>query len=225
MSASAVGPEATILVTDDEPANVLLLQWLLGRNAEWRVEGVTRSAEVMERFREVGPDLVLLDLRMPAPDGFTLLRSLREEVGEQEYLPVLVLTADLAREVRERALELGASDFLTKPLDATEVMLRTRNLLQTRMLHRRVAGEQERLEAQVRERTRALEAAEAASRAKDQFLGGNGPAAAAGGDRHGPGDRARATGRDLPALRADRQPRYAAARRSGWRVDHRAPHV
>lgn len=126
--------DARILVVDDEPANVLLLERILQQAQYTNVTGTTDPREVGALVREMCPDVILLDLHMPNLDGFAVLDEL-SPVLESAYLPVLVLTADLTREARERALSSGARDFLTKPLDATEVQLRVHNLLETRQLY------------------------------------------------------------------------------------------
>ena len=123
-----------ILIVDDEPANVLLLESFLVDTAT-KTRGVTDSLEVERVFREFEPDIVLLDMRMPQPDGLEILRRLRSARESLGFLPVIVLTADTSRVARNSALVLGADDFLTKPLDRTEVVLRVRNLLRTRNLY------------------------------------------------------------------------------------------
>ncbi len=145
-----------ILVLDDESTNVDVLQRILARSGYEKVRGITDPRVAMETFREFQPDLLLLDLRMPHLDGFDVLRTLRGEVSEHDYRPVLVLTGDLAPEVRERALRAGARDFITKPFDVTEVLLRIRNLLETRLLHLELSDYNRTLEERVRERTREL---------------------------------------------------------------------
>ncbi len=149
-----------ILVVDDEPANVRALLRLLDRAGYDRVEGLTDPRQALPRFREDPPDLILLDLRMPHLDGFDLLELLREEIPPDTYLPVLVLTGDLSQEVRERALAAGARDFITKPFDVTEVLLRIQNLLEARVLHLQLQEHNRTLEARVRARTRELAAAQ-----------------------------------------------------------------
>ncbi|MBW3655653.1 MAG: response regulator [Gemmatimonadetes bacterium] len=126
---------ARILVVDDEPANVLLLERIVRRAGYTEVRTTTDSRTAMAHFSEFRPDLVLLDLNMPFVDGFTLLAQIAQAVPEGSYLPVLVLTANVTRDARERALSSGARDFVTKPFDPAEVLLRIRNLLQTRFLH------------------------------------------------------------------------------------------
>jgi putative two-component system response regulator len=123
-----------ILIVDDEPSNVLLLESFLTDTAT-KTRSITDSLMVEQAFREFEPDIVLLDLRMPQPDGLELLRRLRSARESLGFLPVIVLTADATRVARNSALVLGANDFLTKPLDRTEVVLRVRNLLRTRDIY------------------------------------------------------------------------------------------
>lgn len=145
-----------ILIVDDESANIRLLTTILSRAGYDRIESTTDSREAVALFRSLRPDLVLLDLHMPHMNGFEVMEALEAEIGEDDYLPILVLTADQDTAVRQRALRAGARDFLTKPFEITEVVLRIRNLLETRFLHRQLALENESLEAKVLERTREL---------------------------------------------------------------------
>ncbi|HEV2218255.1 MAG TPA: response regulator [Candidatus Dormibacteraeota bacterium] len=141
-----------VLIIDDEPANVLLLESMLAEQPELVVKGVTDSGLAEREFMDFEPDIVLLDLHMPKPDGIeilTRLRSARESLG---FLPVVVLTADTTRLARNTALVLGADDFLLKPLDREEVLLRVRNLLHTRQLYTELASAKEALEQHERKR-------------------------------------------------------------------------
>jgi putative two-component system response regulator len=126
--------EARVLVVDDYADNVLLLQRLLTRHGMQRIDAVTDPRTVMGHLPDFDPDLVLLDLHMPHIDGHTLLRHVRSWAGDA-YVPVVVLTADTTPETLLRALDDGATDFLTKPFNATEIVIRVRNLLQTRALY------------------------------------------------------------------------------------------
>jgi len=145
-----------ILVVDDEAANVSSLLRLLEREGYTRVRGLTDSRDVVRELEAFGPDLLLLDLCMPHMDGFQVLASVRGSVPKDEYLPVLVLTGDISPEVREQALSVGARDFLTKPFDLTEVLLRIRNLLEARVLHLALRDTNRTLEDRLLERTREL---------------------------------------------------------------------
>ncbi|MCL6537426.1 MAG: EAL domain-containing protein [Acidothermus sp.] len=126
--------DARVLVVDDNGANLQLLVTLLTRAGLRHIVTASDGESALQLIREMSPDLVLLDLRMPKLDGYAVLSELRSS-EEAQYLPVLVLTADLTKEAVHRALDLGARDFLTKPFDATEVVLRVRNLLEMRALH------------------------------------------------------------------------------------------
>jgi len=109
---------------------------------------------IVEEFR---PDLLLLDLMMPGLNGFDILELLGSAMPGDRYLPVLVLTADATQEVRRRALRAGARDFLTKPFDVDEVLLRIHNMLDIRFLNKRLQDQNAALESRVRERTSELE--------------------------------------------------------------------
>jgi diguanylate cyclase (GGDEF)-like protein len=140
---------ARILVVDDEQSNVRLLERLLLTGGYTDVRGTTDPREALRLFTELQPDLVLVDLHMPYIDGFALMAALSARLAPNEYLPFLVLTADTTRETKERALSNGAKDFLTKPLERMEVLLRTRNLLETRLLHVALKSENRELEAKL----------------------------------------------------------------------------
>ena len=127
-----------ILIVDDEPANILLLETILS-NTAGEIRSLQDSKQVEQVFTEFEPDIVLLDLHMPDPDGLEVLRRLRSVRNSLGFLPVIVLTSDTGKVARNSALILGADDFLTKPLDHEEVVLRVRNLLRTRQLYAELA--------------------------------------------------------------------------------------
>jgi EAL domain-containing protein (putative c-di-GMP-specific phosphodiesterase class I)/CheY-like chemotaxis protein len=128
--------DSRIYVADDEPANISLFEAVLARAGFTSVTSFADGGPLLEAIAAHEPDLILLDLRMPVVDGLTVLRSLRSVRQANSYLPVLVLTADATRESRDQALSGGAHDYLTKPFDPAEVLLRVRNLLETRRLHK-----------------------------------------------------------------------------------------
>ncbi len=142
MSYSLVRPSELltrrILVIDDEQANILLLRSLLEREGYSDIHCLTDSSQALAEFVRLEPDLVLLDLMMPAPDGFQLLEAFKRHARADAFLPVLVLTADTTLGARRRALSLGANDFVSKPFDLVEVGLRIGNLLETRILYERL---------------------------------------------------------------------------------------
>ena len=148
---------ARILIVDDQPSNVMLLEGILQEEDYTAYRGITDSRQVLPVFLEYQPDLILLDLQMPYLNGFDVMKQLRGRVPLGTFLPILVLTADITPESKRQALAEGATDFLTKPFDNTEVVLRIRNLLQTRSLHLQLQDQNQVLEQKVRERTLELE--------------------------------------------------------------------
>jgi putative two-component system response regulator len=149
--------DARILMVDDERANILLLERILEKAGYRNVRSTTDPEAVPGLVAEFRPDLLLLDLKMPRLDGFEILDLLADGASSDPDLPVLVLTADATRETRRRALEAGARDFLTKPLDVDEVLLRIANMLDIRSLTLELRAKNATLEDRVRERTRELE--------------------------------------------------------------------
>ena len=145
--------KAKILIVDDVEPNVVLLTELLRRSGYQEIVGATDARKGLDLCRQVEPDLIILDLLMPDLDGFGFMTEAAKFVPEDTYLPILVITADTTREARQRALTMGAKDFLTKPFEATEVLLRVRNLLETRFLHERLRARNASLEALVEQRT------------------------------------------------------------------------
>lgn len=125
--------KSKVLVVDDDPAVVQLLVSYLQDSVE-EVRGLTDSRAVEHEFTRFAPDLLILDLHMPQPDGFEVLRRLRGVRQSLGFLPVIVLTGDSGHVARNSALILGADEFLLKPVDRDELVLRVRNLLRTRQL-------------------------------------------------------------------------------------------
>ena len=127
-----------ILIVDDAEANLKLLEDLLTREGFHQIISTTDSTRALDLFIAFQPDLILLDLMMPELDGYAVLEILSRHIPKDEYLPVLVLTADATIVAKRKALALGAKDFLTKPFDTIEAMLRVWNLLETRILYRQL---------------------------------------------------------------------------------------
>lgn len=151
-----------ILLVDDEPVNVRLVSRVLQLAGYRHVETLTDSCAVISTCMREGelPDLLVLDLMMPEFDGFDVMRALDAVVPPEHYLPILVLTADISPSTRNEALSAGAKDFLSKPFDTTEILLRIQNLLEVRSLYSKVQEQKRTLESRVRERTRDLEDAQ-----------------------------------------------------------------
>ena len=161
-------PDPNIIVIDDEQANVSLLEAILQRAGYRRIKATTNPVDGLNIAAASEPDLVLLDLNMPRMDGYVVLKHLREAQRPGSFLPILILTADITTSARQRALSGGATDFVTKPFNNTEVLQRCRNLLATRALHLALQDQNARLEETVRLRTHDLEQTLAELRATQQ---------------------------------------------------------
>ncbi|MDQ1813516.1 response regulator [Massilia sp. CCM 9210] len=147
-----------ILIVDDQEANVMLLEQML-RNAGYANISTTQDPRtVCAAHAEHSYDLILLDLQMPDMDGFEVIEGLKL-IERGGYLPVLVITAQPGHKLR--ALKAGAKDFVSKPFDLVEVQTRIHNMLEVRLLYRRLADYNRQLEQTVLERTAELRASEA----------------------------------------------------------------
>ena len=146
-----------ILLVDDEEANLAVLRRVLLSGGYSRIVDTTDSMQVVSLYHSFLPDLICLDLNMPALDGFGVLERIAPEIPKDSYLPILILTSDSSASSKRRALALGATDFVTKPFDPDEVLLRIQNLLVPRFMHLELAGYNQTLERLVRQRTKALE--------------------------------------------------------------------
>lgn len=152
-----VAKDARILIVNDRKENISALSQILGRAGYAICISLTDPREALAKFADMKPDLLLLDWHMEPVSGLEFIETLKNRVPQEEMPPVLVLTADDNPLTRREALAVGATDFLSKPIDASEVLLRIRNLLQMRLLHRGVQDSRNTLENQVRERTIELE--------------------------------------------------------------------
>lgn len=149
---------ASILIVDDQESNITLLQEML-READYTfVTSTMNPHEVCALHRKYGYDLILLDLQMPGMDGFQVMEALKTNEADS-FLPVLVITAQPGHKLR--ALQAGARDFISKPFDLLEVRTRIRNLLEVRLLYRRLENYSKELEQTVQERTAELRESEA----------------------------------------------------------------
>jgi putative two-component system response regulator len=152
--------DAPILLVDDEPANVFLLERVLRKEGFNNIRSTVSPREFLAFYDDEPAEIVLLDLHMPELDGFAVMDELSQRMAPGDFLPIVILTADVNPEVRRRALSAGAKDFLTKPVDPIEVVLRIRNLLETGQLYRQLQDQNATLEQKVSERTRQLETAQ-----------------------------------------------------------------
>lgn len=159
MSVSAAEILASrVLIVDDQQVNITLLEQVLAAEGYSNVSSTMNPEEVCPLHRQHCYDLILLDLQMPRMDGFQVIESLKTNAADA-YLPVLVITAQPGHKVR--ALEAGVRDFISKPFDLLEVRMRIRNMLEVRLLYRKLASHNESLEQAVRERTAELRESEA----------------------------------------------------------------
>lgn len=138
MIISRTEADARILVIDDEPANLSLVEAVLLREGYLSIETLADPRRAVERHLAFKPDLVLLDLMMPSIDGFALLDNLGRLTGRLDMVPIMVITADTSIEAKRRALSLGARDIVTKPFDVFEFALRVANLIELRLMFENV---------------------------------------------------------------------------------------
>ena len=149
---------AEILIVDDQEANVMLLEQMLANAGYTRVTSTMDPFAVCDLHQKNHYDLILLDLQMPGMDGFAVLEALKD-IEPDGYVPVLVVTAQPNHKLR--ALQAGAKDFVGKPFELVEVETRIRNLLEVRLLHRKLQRYNQQLEYTVLERTAQLRVSEA----------------------------------------------------------------
>jgi PAS domain S-box-containing protein len=149
---------AHILVVDDQSANVQLLTRMLEEAGYRNVSATMNPVEVCALHRKNRYDLILLDLQMPAMDGFQVMEGLKTNAADG-YLPVIVLTAQPGHKLR--ALQAGAKDFISKPFDLVEVKTRIHNMIEVRLLYRQLENFNALLEQTVQERTAELRESEA----------------------------------------------------------------
>lgn len=149
---------ASILIVDDQEPNISLLQQLLSEAGYQSVASTMNPQEVCELHRKHAYDLILLDLQMPGMDGFEVMAGLKTNAADS-YLPVIVLTAQPGHKLR--ALQAGAKDFISKPFDLVEVKTRIHNMLEVRLLYKKLESYSHDLEKMVQERTAELRESEA----------------------------------------------------------------
>jgi two-component system, cell cycle response regulator len=134
---------ASILIVDDREANVSLLDQILSEDGYTRVTTTTNSLEVCALHQKNRYDLIVLDLQMPGMDGFQVMDGLKADESE-DYLPVIVLTAQPAHKLR--ALKAGARDFISKPFELVDVTTRIHNMLEVRLLYKKLENSNKELE-------------------------------------------------------------------------------
>jgi putative two-component system response regulator len=147
----------TILAVDDNIAQLHILKGILKQAGYDQVVTTENPYHAIQMFEKINPDLVLLDLRMPGMDGFAVIEVIKRYTPADVYLPIIMLTADARPDIMQQALTIGAHDFIAKPFNATEVKLRTENLLKMRLMHQKMRGYNEELEEKIKIRTQKLE--------------------------------------------------------------------
>lgn len=149
---------ARILIVDDQQPNIMVLEELLSEEGYTNVSSTTNPVEVPGLHRKNTYDLILLDLQMPEMDGFQVMECLKAN-DQETYIPVIVLTAQPGHKLR--ALQAGAKDFISKPFDIIEVKTRIHNMLEVRLLYKKLENYNKILEETVQERTAELRESEA----------------------------------------------------------------
>lgn len=127
---------ACILIVDDQMTNIMLLESILQNAGYNQIHFTQDPTQVLPLFKELDPDLICLDIRMPELNGFQVMGQQLKIIHQHAFFPILVLTSEDDRETRLRALESGAKDFLLKPFDRVEVLMRIRNLLEASLLNK-----------------------------------------------------------------------------------------
>ncbi len=150
---------AKILIVDDQEYNIHLLERILQRAGFKHIHSRMDATHILQYLVEIKPDIILLDLHMPGIDGIQAIQLIRQHIGADDYLPVLMLTADHTKEAKQNGLKAGVNDFLNKPYDRMEVVLRINNLLKTRELHKQISEHNQKLEERVQHRTEQLQKA------------------------------------------------------------------
>jgi putative two-component system response regulator len=145
---------AKILIVDDQEVSNRLLAEMLRKAGYNNITCVSDSRDAADTYDDLKPDVLILDLHMPYLDGFQVMTQLKGLSEGQDYLPVLVLTQLDNKDLRYLALESGAKDFLNKPYDRVEVLVRVRNIIEVHMLHHRVRDQNKVLEEKIRRRTK-----------------------------------------------------------------------
>lgn len=143
-----------ILIVDDEEKNLRLMSAIL-KNYDYSFETAKNGFEALEKTKEFNPDLIFLDIMMPEMDGYEACKRLKQD-PETQHIPVVMVTALTERESRIKCLEAGANDFLTKPVDTSELIIRTKNLLRVKEFEDFLKRHNELLEAEVKKKTAQL---------------------------------------------------------------------
>jgi len=143
-----------ILIVDDDETNLKLMSAIL-KNYDYAFETARNGLEALQKTKEFSPNLILLDVMMPGMDGYETCKRLKQDPATQ-HIPVVMVTALIDKDSRVAGLDAGANDFLTKPVDRIELILRTRNLLKVKELENFLQDHNIILEKEVAEKTEEL---------------------------------------------------------------------
>ncbi len=130
--------DSPILIVDDQVENLRFLEDVLGEAGFINCQTTTNASRAVTIWSEFQPDLIILDLHMPEMNGIAVMEALRACLAEDEYLPFLILTSDVSIDAKERSFAAGAADFLIKPCNPIDIVLRVRALLRTRAMFKRI---------------------------------------------------------------------------------------
>ena len=147
--------KAKILIVEDDKISIRMLENILRKAGYSNLRSLMDPREARSTYQEFLPDIILLDFNMPHLNGFQVMEELKT-VETENYLPILMITEEESPQIRLKALESGAKDFLNKPYERVEVLLRIHNMLEVRMLQNEVRDQNKMLEAKVKKRTREL---------------------------------------------------------------------
>ena len=145
---------AKILAVDDDIINIQILKKILSNAGFINITATTDPTQVVQLYSEIQPDLILLDLNMPKMDGFAVMVQLAL-LNPDDYLPLLILTAE-EESIRFKALQSGAKDFLHKPYQHLDVLLKSRNIIEVRLLYNQVRNHNSSLDKQINERIKEI---------------------------------------------------------------------
>ena len=152
-----IARDARILIVDDRPDNTTILSQILGRAGYAICVSITNPAEALANFVDLQPDLILLDWHMFPISGLDFIEDLKNRIAPEDMPPIIVFTADSSQETRREALAVGAADFLAKPIDPSEILLRIRNQLEMHRVRRLLRDSRMELETRAAEHTTELE--------------------------------------------------------------------